>query len=236
MSSLRKHLSWAWRIAAALFFASTAPAAMAAVTTVTPGSIVGTKHDFVANSTYTGTNNSKNQICIYCHAPHNNYNAAGTLLWNRAYAGAAAYTLYTSGTMNATAPQPNTVSKVCLSCHDGTTAIDAFGGAAGNAATIFAAGAKANLATDLSNDHPISILYTAGTADPDLHLTSNTATIGATAGRPISDLLYGSGATATVECSSCHDVHNSTRNTAETDKLLKITSSGSAICLACHKK
>jgi predicted CXXCH cytochrome family protein len=37
-----------------------------------------------------------------------------------------------------------------------------------------------------------------------------------------------------VECASCHDVHNTF--TATTDKLVKITRAGSAICLACHIK
>lgn len=231
MKSLSKYLTWGGRIAAALVIGLSAPAAMAAV-----GTIVGSKHDFTtaASVAYKGVN-PNNQICIYCHAPHNNVNVAGTLLWNHA-SSAATYTLYSSPTMNATTTQPNPVSKVCLSCHDGTVAVDSFGGAAGSAGAIIPAASKAMLGTDLSNDHPISMLYTAAVPDPDLFATTKVVTIGAATASTVGGLLFGTGATATVECSSCHDVHNSTRSTAVEAKLLKITSTGSAICLACHNK
>ena len=67
------------------------------------------------------------QICVFCHTPHGaNTGVTSAPLWNRA-TGSATYTVYTSGTMQATAPG-NTLnggaSLACLSCHDGTQAMD----------------------------------------------------------------------------------------------------------------
>jgi len=63
-----------------------------------PGTVADSKHNFSASGTssYKGTGD---QICIYCHAPHNN--AGGTPLWNRVL-NAATYTVYASPTLNAT--------------------------------------------------------------------------------------------------------------------------------------
>ena len=64
--------------------------------------------------------------------------------------------------------QPDGVSLLCLSCHDGTVALDAYGGDPGNAGTI---GDQFDLGTDLNNDHPISIVYDSAlaTLDGGLH-------------------------------------------------------------------
>jgi predicted CXXCH cytochrome family protein len=123
------------------------------------------------------------------------------------------------------------VSKLCLSCHDGTVAIDSFGGTTG---TNNITGAS-KLGTDLTNDHPIGITYDAAlvTGDGGLKAITSAANIGpagAKTGTIDSNLLN----LGKVECSSCHDVHNT--NTAVSANLLKITNSGSALCLTCHVK
>jgi predicted CXXCH cytochrome family protein len=137
----------------------------------------------------------------------------------------ATYTLYSSGTFDATdQTQPDGVSKLCLSCHDGTVALDNFGGVTGG--TNFATGA-ANVGTDLANDHPVSFSYQSSidNGDNELFPTTSSTSIGGTIA---SDLLSG----GNVECSSCHDVHNAYGN----DGLLKIDNAGSALCLTCHDK
>lgn len=187
-----------------------------------PGSIVGSVHDLAP---------AGGQVCIYCHAPHNT-NATVGVLWNHALT-TATFTLYASPTMNAVPSQPAGTSKLCLSCHDGTVAIDSFGGATG---TSFTTGSK-NLGTDLSNDHPIGFTYDAAlvTADPGLKAITTTANIGVggvSTGTIASNLLKG----GKVECASCHDVHNSASGTAVQSKLLRITNAGSALCLTCHAK
>lgn len=204
-----------------------AAAALFAAQSAMAGTIVASKHDFSA-SLWSG-----GQICVVCHAPHNNNNTAGTLLWNHAVT-AATYTLYSSPTMNAVTAQPaaGTVSKLCLSCHDGTVAVDSFGGTTGTTTIT----ASANLGSNLGNDHPIGFAYDAAlvTADGALKAVSSTVTIGSGAttktGTIDNTLLVGT----KVECSSCHDVHNTF--TVGTTKLVKISTVGSALCLACHIK
>ncbi len=228
MKSQFRNLKWAGLAAASLLLALAATPSHAVI-----GTIVGSKHDFSTtgpSATYKSA--TQTQVCVYCHAPHNS--ASTTLLWNHA-ASAATYTLYSSSSLNATVAQPAGVSKLCLSCHDGTIAIDSFGGATG---TKMVAGAPL-LGTDLSNDHPIGFQYNAAlvTADGGLKAVSTAATIGTgNTGTIESKLLVGTPGSATMECSSCHDVHNSTSGTAVEAKLLKITTVGSALCTTCHLK
>jgi len=223
MQSKDRHLTWAWLVAAILFFAFGTQSALAAV-----GTIVGSKHDFSAsgpNASYKGTGN---QVCVYCHAPHASTTA--TPLWNHAST-AATFSLYASPTLNATMAQPGGVSKLCLSCHDGTVAVDSFGGATGTKSVT----GSTLLGIDLSNDHPIGFTYDAAlvTLDPGLKAITSAATIGTgNTGTIDSKMLFA----GKMECASCHDVHNSTAGTAVEAKLLKITTAGSALCTTCHIK
>lgn len=233
-----KHVGWNILIAGAgavvMFLA--AQSALAA-----PG-IVASKHDFStsgpAGSTYKST--TQTQVCVYCHAPHNT--SVNSVLWNRA-ANTASYTLYANVTgfssLNETPVQPGPVSKLCLSCHDGTVAVDSFGGAAGTATLKITGNANLGGAggLDLANDHPIGFVYNAALATSDGGLKDpSTATIpsGPLAGGTIAAKMLRSG--GELECSSCHDVHNSAGSTAVQAKLLKVTTAGSALCLTCHNK
>ena len=115
--------------------------------------VVGSAHDLSDDFT-----TPDNQVCIYCHAPHNALVAVP--LWNHAST-AQTFTMYSSSTLdNTIAGQPSSISKQCLSCHDGVTNIDAYGGGAGteNMGTTFP-GSGAIMGTDLGNDHPVSINY-----------------------------------------------------------------------------
>lgn len=176
--------------------------------------ISGSSHDFSGAAW-----NTTGEICIVCHTPHN----ADTLvnnapLWNHDTS-SNTYTLYdnTSASQDSTPAQPNGVSLLCLSCHDGTVNIDAFGGAAGTAPLS----GTANLTTDLSDDHPVGILYDAALVTADGDLNDPTAL-----GTAVT--LFG----GNVECASCHDVHNGS-NIA---KLLVTSNAASALCLTCHNK
>ena len=178
--------------------------------------IAGTKHDFSA--TFGG-----GQICNACHAPHNT--SSTSLLWNHT-ASTATYTLYTSSSLNATgaAIAPGSVSKLCLSCHDGTVAVDSFGGATGATGAMIAA--PGNLGSNLGDDHPIGFTYDATLATADGGLTS-----------PVSASLVKTGVnvplySAKMECASCHDVHNA----PGVAKLLRIANTSSALCITCHTK
>jgi len=183
-------------------------AGLSAVSHTNAATITGSKHDL--KSTTGG------EICIACHTPHNaNTTVTDAPLWNHTMT-TATYTLYASPTFNGTISQPTGVSKLCLSCHDGTVAPDAFTGHAG-VTTIATAG---NLGVDLKKSHPISFTYDATLATNDGEL-ANPSTL------PAGWINGGK-----FECSSCHDVHNKTGIA----KMLNATNAGSALCLTCHIK
>lgn len=190
-------------LAASLFFGAWAFAA----------SIVGSPHDFSSRGW------GSTELCVFCHTPHNANVTAGTL-WNHALT-AATYTLYSSPTLNAVVGQPAAggVSKLCLSCHDGTVAIDSFGTRTG---TTFISGSAA-LGTDLGNDHPIGFTYDTALATADGGLTTPASASLVSTGVPLFS--------AKVECASCHNVHDNANG-----NFLRLSNAGSALCLKCHTK
>jgi len=181
---------------------------------VSAQTIVGSDHDFSADGW------SGNQICIVCHVSHNAATGVSDApLWSHELTNTV-FTLYNNGTLDATPSQPTGVSLLCLSCHDGTVALDSFGGATGT--TLIGGGA--NFGSDLSNDHPIAIPY-----GLDTSLVDSGQPSGITGGSTIAaDMLF----SGNVECASCHDVHNGYGN----PKLLVKDNTGSALCQTCHAK
>jgi predicted CXXCH cytochrome family protein len=177
--------------------------------------IRGSGHDF------SGSGWGSTEICIFCHTPHNAKTPQLAPLWNH-QSTAATYTVYSSPTMHQTPVQPRDGSKVCLSCHDGTVAIDSYGARAGGSMMS----GSANLGTDLSNDHPVSVLWsheTAGAGVPctNCHILHPMTYVGL----PFFDHY--------LECATCHEPHN--KFPANT-KMLRKTLSGSVLCLNCHGK
>lgn len=199
------------------------------------GTITGSAHDFTTASWSGG------RICIACHAAHNtDTNIADAPLWSHKNSTIASYTLYSSPTFDGagTMTQPSGSSKLCLSCHDGSVAVDSFGGKTGTSYVTTFIGKSGNL----KGDHPIGFAYDAVLfgKDPSLADPSSTVTIGSGAqtktGSIASVMLYN----GKLECASCHDTHNTFTAAAPpgatSNKLIKITEVGSGICLACHKK
>lgn len=181
------------------------------------GQITGTAHDFSSAGW-----NASGEICIVCHTPHNAISATDAPLWNHTLT-TASFTLYSSSTLDATLGQPDGNSLLCLSCHDGTVALDSYGGATGST-TI---GAGGLVGTDLSDDHPVSFTYDATLygLDPGLNDPDNT---NSGLGSTITDDLLFSGK---MQCGSCHDVHDDTNG-----NFLIISNDASALCLTCHNK
>lgn len=166
-------------------FVSGAAVALLAVGVVgAPQALAGmanTKHNL--GSTGTGVNKFSGtaEICVFCHTPHGADTSAVVPLWNRTLGVPASYSTYNSlGTSTldgATAPV-GSVSLACLSCHDGTQAMNAVinapgSGFAGDATwtggtwsganqTLGKMSSVANLGTDLKNDHPIGIQFGGG--------------------------------------------------------------------------
>jgi len=185
------------------------------------------------------------QVCIMCHAPHNTSTQGP--LWNHEMS-AAAYTLYGSSTLNATPGQPGRVSKLCLSCHDGTVGILNYGGLTGGMTLAEAysctnpLGCRSVLGTNLSNDHPIGIVYDGALAAADGGLAdpaAKTVTIGSSTSKSgtIAALMLVGGK---VECTSCHDVHNIytvvNGGGGASAGFVKVSMAGSLLCRQCHDK
>ena len=187
-------------------------------------SIVGSAHDLSARGWSGG------RICRVCHTPHG---ARTTVphapLWNHDTT-QSAFVPYSSDTMDATPGQPTGVSKLCLSCHDGTVAIDSFGGQTGSDYMV----GTARLGTDLTNDHPIAFTYDSalaaadgGLVDPAHDGDTNPDTVGQRS--PYLPLFGG-----TMQCATCHDVHHTA--SVGHPALLIVDTEGSALCLTCHLK
>ena len=158
--------------------------------TAASAGIANTKHNLSTGGTgnvhvTTGTE----EICVFCHTPHGSDTTAAVPLWNKQLPGST-YTTYStlnSSTVDGQVLSVGSVSLACLSCHDGTQAMDniinapgsggyqANGGGvdglgytwAGDATRVdatgkLATGNIANIGTDLRNDHPIGIQYCGG--------------------------------------------------------------------------
>lgn len=161
-------------------------------------SIANTPHNLGSTNNFTKTpsgnavaNHSANtaEICVFCHTPHGGDNGAAVPIWNRKLGingtGGTAYKRYSAlgtTTFDATEAPVGSVSIACLSCHDGTQAIDnvinmpgsggynyttgstigSFVGGDTDGSGKLAATVVQNLTTDLSNDHPVSMQYAGG--------------------------------------------------------------------------
>lgn len=185
--------------------------------------VQGSVHDF-SNKGW-----SDGQICNVCHTPHSANTDVEAPLWNHSVS-VASYTTYNSPTLYETAAQPTagSTTRLCLSCHDGTIAIDSFGGNTGSAMVQN----KAKLGTDLSNDHPISIKWkhqTSGSESGDC-LNCHDFSSSDPYGKELR--FFGVARSKTIECPTCHDVHNT--NKAKDLKLLRQVRA--KLCLQCHGK
>lgn len=192
-------------------------------------------HDFV-NASWSG-----GEYCKPCHTPHNaNQDVPDSPLWNHQVT-VASFQVYSSPTMNSFPGQPTGDSKLCLSCHDGTVAIENHGGYTGG--TTYAT--FGNLSTDLQNDHPISFTYNTALANTDHGLHDPSTTLSGLGGTIAEDLLQN----GILQCTSCHDVHlgrnlNGCSSCHTVGPGGMITNSvslwksnaGSSLCLTCHNK
>jgi predicted CXXCH cytochrome family protein len=217
------------------------------------GVITGSHHDLSAVSAgrkHAGTDyNDYDEVCIYCHTPHGALPAVP--LWNRdIYQGS--YTLYNSQTLDATLEQPSLtgVSRMCLSCHDGTIAIDALvnepnksfavapnhmgmatagqvGGTPDKCSDCHVGDAVARsfATTNISNHHPVSFPYTDGLAGVDGNLETPSDTPSGLGSTITLDMLVNE----YVECSTCHNVHD-----PDIFPFMIKSNEGSALCVTCH--
>ena len=190
---------------------------LAVIALFVPGSamaqtVEGTPHDLQTRLGIT-------DICVVCHTPHSAQSTQTIPLWNHVTTETTGFTVYAGTLDNGTVGQPTGVSLACLSCHDGSVAIDSYGGVTTGTDTI---GGTWNLTRDLSDDHPISFSIT-DDADPGIRTI---ALITAPAGSNLP--LFGSNE---VQCPTCHNPHDNIYG-----KFLRNDNAGSGLCLDCHIK
>lgn len=250
--------------------------------------ISNTKHNLSSGGPGPNKTSSTDQICVFCHTPHGSDISAPVPLWNKALPAGTSFTTYAalnSSSIDGEILTVGSVSLACLSCHDGTQAMDNIlnapgsggytsgGGGATGLNYTWTSGAQTlsgspipNLGKDLRNDHPIGIEYCGGgitgsgttvsgsCKDGDFKrtemATKNTSSGqvfwvdtsgGVTGTREKTDMILytrsfsGAVNRPSVECASCHDPHVESKG-SDNIMFMRVTTAGSAICLACHTK
>ncbi len=164
-------------------------------------------------------NSASFTACSYCHVAHKTGDAPtgpGYLLWNHTLSSVASYGVYQSDSLNATdvtdlgtsGGSGLTVSNLCLSCHDGTVAINSFyspitkadfSGPIPEGTTFMSQGERIR---DLSKTHPVNFTYNAAVAAADGGLLTPASSKSVDAAGEIP--LYNS----KMQCATCHDPHN----------------------------
>jgi predicted CXXCH cytochrome family protein len=163
--------------------------------------IAGSAHDL----TISGLANGSNQICLPCHTPHNaDYTNPDLPLWNRDQPPESSF------------PGAGWASDVCLSCHDGTIAVDKFGEFPGTTLMTAVNGGR-YVVNQVDGTHPLgdNAIYADSTTPMEPGITNSST--------PVKTFLD------RVECSSCHNVHDNSYG-----NFLAMSNDGSALCLACH--
>ncbi len=199
------------------------------------GGVKDTKHNFSSpsaspNAFFWGTR----QVCVFCHTVHNADPTSGKL-WNHETNLATSYQMYTSDTMDMIqSASPHEGSLICLSCHDGTIAVNSLnnlpgpqgaglygtpGGTGLDGGGRIAVSSHAWVGTDLRDDHPVGILYD---SSRDNNFYGKTGNAQSYPDRLLDDGLY-------VECTSCHNPHDNTFS-----NFLVESNEASVLCLRCH--
>jgi hypothetical protein len=192
------------------------------------------------------------QICIFCHTPHSA--TPDSPLWSRPDPAKLTFNLYgnplviggglgldsagqtSRSQYNTAAPYPNGASRMCLSCHDGVTAI----GLLNDNTTINMQGATTlsgyNSAINLSTSHPVSFVYNTGVLNDLLGYIApgygaDSYTLPSTAVTPLDGQ-------SRMQCTTCHDPHDDTR-ASNTLPFWRQDTGNSAtdynvVCDACH--
>jgi len=184
-------------------------------------------------------------VCNFCHVAHKTVadtypSYIGPLLWNKTLSTATTYGVYSSGTFNSYGTDiadlgtlngaGYTTSNLCLSCHDGTVAVDAWYAPVtgknyqplpGN--TYFMP--NTFQIKDMTNTHPVNFTYynapwlsAAGVLAP-----ANSSSVDGAGVIPLEN--------GKMQCWTCHDAHNGASGIFEQN--FPTQASGS-FCTYCH--
>lgn len=221
------------------------------------GTLVGSKHDLTGLNRRAGVEamtglafNDYRDPCIYCHVP----DKAGQKVipgvqqikdWNRFLAASSDYQLYDTDTLTSKIQELGPESLLCLSCHDGNTAVDMVvskpdGWTANNESALHMRmdsgggldrctqchdGTTAHkmdsvvMTRNLMDDHPVGITY------PSVYESHDFVPPGGD-GRFRNGIRLFKGK---VECATCHDVHN-----PDIRPFLRVDPR--ELCTTCHNK
>jgi hypothetical protein len=206
------------------------------------------------------------RLCAYCHTPHHAIlvgspeggQADYLPLWSHEVS-TVTYTPYMSATFNthggmtmSTGPSGDPLtgpSRLCMSCHDGLTAVDNYYGMSNGSPMVSQSpGPFTNdpvISHNGNSNHPIGFSMTdvlpgSGSGNEDIYnLLSLTATSKFQTGltntvNVLDRLYYGSYMT----CATCHDVHNTLNKVSYQVGVANFLTLGtqktSGICLSCH--
>jgi Zn-finger protein len=237
------------------------------------GGIVGSKHDM---NVWLGANGGKVdtdlRTCAYCHTPHHANGALEQVtvqvdadplndvtydiyapLWSRTTQNGN-YAQYASATFDPANEGKfydamAGPSRLCMTCHDGSIAADAYYGQTGTAAltrgddnmNYFGSGSFAvGQSFGLMNDHPVGFEYDDMQDNVKYELKLSSSTFAGST-KKISDSLTDVNGMGIMTCASCHDVHNGkdVKNTAPASGrgyFLLAPQANAALCLSCHDK
>lgn len=196
-------------------------------------SVLDSKHNLAADSATSGPKAVNEMLtCMFCHTMHKP--AQMTAMWNRVGV-PADFTFYSSNYLNnylgMKAPTMTDLNasktKLCLSCHDGVTALGAVFSVAPNTLEMTGgiSGSKV-IGTDLANDHPVLYDVKPGAGPPSQPGTDSEIQL-----PPAGDAVKVYGNTNRVECTSCHDPHDNTNGS-----FLVKSNANAALCTSCHIK
>ncbi|MCF6180103.1 MAG: cytochrome C [Geopsychrobacter sp.] len=204
------------------------------------------KHNLSSNSLNAVRAASDTRICVFCHTPHGA--SPQSALWNRKDPSTASFPLYSSGTLNIDDPAivsasqytnadpktyPNGATRMCLSCHDGVSAV---GEVLSSSSTIsmLTNTLSGNAVVSLATSHPVSFVY-----DTTVLNYINTTLTVADYKLPTAVPLDGLNR---MQCTTCHDPHEDTRTLSYTLPFWRNYSGGTddiadydGTCLDCHQ-
>jgi len=205
------------------------------------------------------------QICIFCHTPHSA--TPDSPLWSRPDPASSNFPIYgnplviggglgadpsgqtTRSQYNTAALYPNGASRMCLSCHDGvtaigllsdTTTINMLGGTTlGDFPSAAAAiiGDASVTGTDLSTSHPVSFVYDTNVLADLVGFTGPGYGAGSYVLPDTADAIDTPlDGQSRMQCTTCHDPHDDTRAAIGLPFWRQTTGTPyDDVCDACHR-
>jgi Doubled CXXCH motif (Paired_CXXCH_1) len=260
--------------------------ALGATMALAAGGIVGSIHDLRVSGPSGGkwiSNKTETRVCVFCHTPHHALlstmaEAQGAQapdflpLWSHtiqtnnfipyysaSYANAVPDSMKPASLDTLTGP-----SRLCMSCHDGATAVDAYyndfkagtagnvieGGLAGTTGANHFGSAAIGQGTageaslySVARSHPMGFDFKAFinlNATPGFKTGVLTAGYTGNTAVKVADRLFDAGGgEGYLTCATCHDVHNKLNPVEATGASIYLTLSpqqDSALCTTCHDK